>query len=104
MLAVCDWKGGAGMPTPPGLEMPAGGGIDVAVSRLVDQALEVWSRPGFDTLLSLGHVNIEPFEHQVSTVLAVLRRMRGRAMRSSCRSRRARSHTPRTPMTRRRPP
>ena len=55
-------------------------GIDPAVSLLVDQALEVWSRPGFDTLVSLGHVNIEPFEHQMATVRTVLRRMRGRAI------------------------
>src|SRR6187402_2563256 len=27
-LADGDWNGGAGMPTPAGLEMPAGGGID----------------------------------------------------------------------------
>ncbi|HEY6793450.1 MAG TPA: DEAD/DEAH box helicase [Kineosporiaceae bacterium] len=54
--------------------------VDLAVSSLVDQALEVWSRPGFDTLVSLGHVNIEPFEHQMATVRTVLRRMRGRAI------------------------
>ena len=55
-------------------------GLDPAVSSLVDAALEVWSRPGFDTLVSLGHVNIEPFEHQMATVRTVLRRMRGRAI------------------------
>jgi SNF2 family DNA or RNA helicase len=60
--------------------LTAGPAIDPAVSSLVDQALEVWSRPGFDTLVSLGHVNIEPFEHQLATVRTVLRRMRGRAI------------------------
>ena len=54
--------------------------LDMAVSSLVDAALEVWSRPGFDTLVSLGHVNVEPFEHQMATVRTVLRRMRGRAI------------------------
>lgn len=60
--------------------LSTGNGLDFAVSSLVDAALEVWSRPGFDTLVSLGHVNIEPFEHQMATVRTVLRRMRGRAI------------------------
>lgn len=54
--------------------------VDSATSRLVDEALEVWSRPGFDTLVSLGRVHFEPFEHQIATVRVVLRRMRGRAI------------------------
>jgi len=54
--------------------------IDPAVSRLVDGALDVWSRPGFDTLVSVGRVRFEPFEHQTATVRTVLRRMRGRAI------------------------
>ena len=57
-----------------------GSGFDLAVSSLVDAALEVWSKPGFDTLVSLEHVSIEPFEHQMATVRTVLRRMRGRAI------------------------
>jgi SNF2 family DNA or RNA helicase len=60
--------------------LACGDDLDPAVSSLVDAALEVWSRPGFDTLVSLGHVNIEPFEHQMATVRTVLRRMRGRAI------------------------
>ena len=60
--------------------LACGDDLDQAVSSLVDAALEVWSRPGFDTLVSLGHVNIEPFEHQMATVRTVLRRMRGRAI------------------------
>jgi SNF2 family DNA or RNA helicase len=60
--------------------LAGGPDLDLAVSALVDAALEVWSRPGFDTLVSLGHVNIEPFEHQLATVRTVLRRMRGRAI------------------------
>ena len=54
--------------------------VDSATSRLVDAALEVWSRPGFDTLVSLNRVHFEPFEHQIATVRVVLRRMRGRAI------------------------
>lgn len=54
--------------------------LDPAVSSLVAQALTVWSRPGFDTLVVLDRVNIEPFEHQLATVRTVLRRMRGRAI------------------------
>ena len=54
--------------------------VDSATSRLVDAALEVWSRPGFDTLVSLGRVHFEPFDHQIATVRVVLRRMRGRAI------------------------
>ena len=60
--------------------LAGGQDLDLAVSSLVDAALEVWSRPGFDTLVSLGHVNVEPFEHQTATVRTVLRRMRGRAI------------------------
>ena len=60
--------------------LAAAGEVDLAVSSLVDDALEVWSRPGFDTLVSLGHVGVEPFEHQIATVRTVLRRMRGRAI------------------------
>jgi SNF2 family DNA or RNA helicase len=74
---------GAARPHPfAGLAARLAGGddLDPAVSSLVDAALEVWSRPGFDTLVSLGHVNIEPFEHQMATVRTVLRRMRGRAI------------------------
>jgi SNF2 family DNA or RNA helicase len=74
---------GAAPPHPfAGLTARLAGGddLDPAVSSLVDAALEVWSRPGFDTLVSLGHVNIEPFDHQMATVRTVLRRMRGRAI------------------------
>jgi SNF2 family DNA or RNA helicase len=54
--------------------------VDSATSRLVDEALQVWSRPGFDTLVSLSRVHFEPFEHQIATARVVLRRMRGRAI------------------------
>ena len=54
--------------------------VDQAVSGLVDDAVEVWRRPGFDTLLSLGRLAFEPFDYQQQTATVVLRRMRGRAV------------------------
>jgi SNF2 family DNA or RNA helicase len=53
---------------------------DPRVSMLVDQAAEVWSRPGFDTFLSLPHLAFDPFDYQLQTVRTVLRQMRGRAI------------------------
>ncbi|MBS2966833.1 DEAD/DEAH box helicase [Actinocrinis puniceicyclus] len=53
---------------------------DAAVSALVDDAVEVWRRPGFDTLLSLDRLAFEPFDYQRQTATIVLRRMRGRAV------------------------
>lgn len=49
-------------------------------SELVDAAVTLWSRPGFDTLVSLPRVRFTPYEHQVRAAQAVLRRMRGRAI------------------------
>jgi SNF2 family DNA or RNA helicase len=84
MPAVDNWPAEGAAPTHPFAGLAArlarGHDLDQAVSSLVDAALEVWSRPGFDTLVSLGHVNIEPFDHQMATVRTVLRRMRGRAI------------------------
>jgi SNF2 family DNA or RNA helicase len=53
---------------------------DPRVSALVDEAAEVWSRPGFDTFLCLPHLAFTPFDYQLQTVRTVLRRMRGRAI------------------------
>ena len=39
--------------------------VDARISGLVDQAALVWSRPGFDVLLSRATLRFEPFEHQV---------------------------------------
>ncbi|HET8662310.1 MAG TPA: DEAD/DEAH box helicase [Micromonosporaceae bacterium] len=49
-------------------------------SDLVDQAASVWSRPGFDVLLSRAALRFEPFDYQVEAAQTVLRRMRGRAI------------------------
>ena len=54
--------------------------VDATSSRLVDAAVEVWARPGFDTFVSLGHLRFEPFDYQLHTAEVVLRRMRGRAI------------------------
>ncbi len=48
--------------------------------RLVDLAAAVWSRPGFDTLISGTGLAFEPFDYQLQTVMTVLGRMRGRAI------------------------
>jgi SNF2 family DNA or RNA helicase len=55
-------------------------GIDPIRSALVDQAVAVLRRPGFDTLLSLPQLAFEPFDYQRETASTVLRRMRGRAI------------------------
>jgi SNF2 family DNA or RNA helicase len=54
--------------------------VDEAGSRLVDQALALWARPGFDTFLSLADLRFEPFDYQLRAAATVLRRMRGRAI------------------------
>jgi SNF2 family DNA or RNA helicase len=54
--------------------------VDFGVSDLVDQAARVWSRPGFDVLLSRAALRFEPFDHQVQAAQVALRRMRGRAI------------------------
>lgn len=54
--------------------------FDPATSDLVDQAVAVLRRPGFDTLLSLPQLAFTPFDYQRETAATVLRRMRGRAI------------------------
>ena len=55
-------------------------GVDPRRSALVDEAGEVWSRPGFDTVLSESRLSFQPFDYQLATMQTVLRRMRGRAI------------------------
>jgi SNF2 family DNA or RNA helicase len=57
-----------------------GSGVDLGRSALVDDAVEVWSKPGFDTFLSLPRLSFEPFDYQLGAAQTVLRRMRGRAI------------------------
>jgi SNF2 family DNA or RNA helicase len=54
--------------------------VDPARSALVDEAGEVWSRPGFDLVLSESRLTFRPFGYQLATMQTVLRRMRGRAI------------------------
>lgn len=55
-------------------------GVDPQRSALVDEAGAVWSRPGFDTILSEARLGFRPFDYQLATMQTVLRRMRGRAI------------------------
>lgn len=50
------------------------------VSGLIDDAVRVWSKPGFETFLSLSSLRFEPFDYQVQAARTALRRMRGRAI------------------------
>jgi SNF2 family DNA or RNA helicase len=54
--------------------------VDLDVSALVDDAVRVWSRPGFETFLSVPSLRFEPFDYQVQAARVALRRMRGRAI------------------------
>jgi SNF2 family DNA or RNA helicase len=54
--------------------------VDERVSRLVNAALDVWARPGFDTFLSLPRLRFEPFGYQLQAAETVLRRLHGRAI------------------------
>jgi SNF2 family DNA or RNA helicase len=54
--------------------------VDRQTSLLVDEAVTVWSRPGFDTFLSLPSLRFTPFDYQLQAARSALRRMRGRAI------------------------
>jgi SNF2 family DNA or RNA helicase len=57
--------------------------VDQQVSLLVDEAVPVWSRPGFETFLSLSSLRFAPFDYQLQAARirrSALRRMRGRAI------------------------
>lgn len=54
--------------------------VRAEVSGLIDDAVRVWSKPGFETLLSLSSLRFEPFDYQVQAARTALRRMRGRAI------------------------
>jgi SNF2 family DNA or RNA helicase len=49
-------------------------------SAIVDGAVQVWARPGFDTFLALPQLRFEPFDYQLRAARTVLRRMRGRGI------------------------
>ena len=48
--------------------------------HMVEAAIGVWRRPGFDTFASVSNLPFEPFEHQLHAAAAVLQRMSGRAI------------------------
>lgn len=58
----------------------AGALVDEQVSLLVDEAVKVWSRPGFDTFLSVPALRFTPFDYQLQAARSALRQMRGRAI------------------------
>jgi SNF2 family DNA or RNA helicase len=60
--------------------LEAGQAVNPGASRLVDDALELWSRPGFDTFVSLPRLGFEPFPYQLAAAGAALRHMQGRAV------------------------
>lgn len=49
-------------------------------TALVEAALGVWSRPGYETLMCLPRLRFEPFDYQLAAARMVLGRMRGRAI------------------------
>ncbi len=49
-------------------------------SALVEEALAVWAKPGFETIASLPRLHFEPFRYQLEAAQVALRRMRGRAI------------------------
>lgn len=57
-----------------------GAAVNGERTRLVEAAVEIWRRPGFDTFLSQPRLGFEPFDYQWQTAQTVLRRMRGRAI------------------------
>lgn len=73
-------------PTVPDIFLPlleqlaAGRPVLESRTRLVEEALEVWARPGFDTFVCAQRLRFQPFPYQVKAAQIVLRRMRGRAI------------------------
>ena len=49
-------------------------------SAIVDDAAQVWARPGFDTFLALPRLRFAPFDYQLRAARTVLQRMRGRGI------------------------
>ena len=58
----------------------ANGAVCDRRSSLVDQALDAWARPGFETFMCLPRLRFEPFPYQLEAAGRVLRHMQGRAV------------------------
>ena len=54
--------------------------VQTGYAQLVDQALQVWAKPGFDVLISPPRLAFTPYQHQLQAAETALRRMRGRAI------------------------
>ncbi|MDQ3885970.1 MAG: DEAD/DEAH box helicase [Actinomycetota bacterium] len=54
--------------------------VDEDWSTLVDDAVTMWSRPGFDTFVTVPTLPFSPYDYQVQAAQTALRRMRGRAI------------------------
>ena len=54
--------------------------VDEDWSALVDDAVTMWSRPGFDTFVTVPQLPFTPYDYQVQAAQTALRRMRGRAI------------------------
>ena len=54
--------------------------VDEDWSALVDDAVTMWSRPGFDTFVTVPMLPFSPYDYQVQAAQTALRRMRGRAV------------------------
>ncbi len=61
-------------------QLEAGRRVTVDASALVEEALAVWAKPGFETIASLARLRFEPFPYQLEAAQVALRRMRGRAI------------------------
>jgi len=61
-------------------KLEAGEAVAEERSALIDQALAVWARPGFETFMCLPRLRFEPFPYQLEAASRVLRHMQGRAV------------------------
>ncbi len=60
--------------------LEAGVSVTEEHSSLVEEAIAVWTRPGFDTLVCQPRLRFEPFPYQLRAATRALREMRGRAI------------------------
>jgi SNF2 family DNA or RNA helicase len=61
-------------------DLTAGAPVTEERSRLVDGAVGVWARPGFETFMCQPRLRFEPFPYQLEAAARVLRHMQGRAI------------------------
>jgi SNF2 family DNA or RNA helicase len=60
--------------------LQAGRGTSPTVTGLVDEAVALWARPGFDAFISLPRLGFEPLPYQLQAAATALRRMHARAI------------------------